>query len=105
MEITKATPAKLRDGTWGARVQGTATPGTEIEVTTKSGKTWRATVTRVLWTGDGITLCATQSLDRAQNSEDGRPTYRGRPYGRRCPTGGNCSSFAGYECGSCPECG
>lgn len=46
-----ATPTKLRNGAWGARTQGHPDTGETITITTRSGKTWDATVTRVLWTG------------------------------------------------------
>jgi hypothetical protein len=108
---TPATPAKLRDGSWGARVQGAAAVGDVVTITTRAGKTWDARVTSVIWTGDGVALCATASLDRA-------PARRGDAYGSRfdsdgarvgrgarvCRTGGNCSSFgSGRSCGA-PDC-
>lgn len=87
-----ATPAKLRTGSWGARVPGTAREGQAITVRARSGKTWDATVSRVLWTGRDsrsgrtISLCATESAPAA------RSTYhavRGRDYcGYPCPVSG-----------------
>lgn len=91
-----ATPAKLRDGSWGARVRGRVSSGEIVTITTKAGKSWKARVTRVLWSGDGVSLCATESLD------GGPPRQRG--WGGACITGGNCSSFGdgrscgGYDC-------
>lgn len=49
--ILQASPAKLRDGSWGARVVGEAREGDTIRITTRSGRSWAAVVTRVLWTG------------------------------------------------------
>ena len=52
--ITGWTPAKLKDGVWGARFQGdTGTLPTDLEgltiaVKTRSGDAWNATVTEVL---------------------------------------------------------
>lgn len=59
-----ARPAKLRNGSWGARVEGTVREGDTVTITTSSGKSWQARVTKVLWTGEGVSLCATSSLDR-----------------------------------------
>jgi hypothetical protein len=59
-----ASPTRLRDGTWGARVTGPAAEGDEITITARSGKTWQAEVVRVLWTGDGVAICSTASIDR-----------------------------------------
>ncbi len=44
-----ATPAKLRDGRWGAWVRGRAAAGDELLITAKSGATWRAHVQEVLF--------------------------------------------------------
>lgn len=58
-----ATPTKLRDGSWGARVQGSVAVGDSVTITTKGGKSWDATVTRVVWSGEGATIVATQGTD------------------------------------------
>lgn len=91
-----ATPAKLRDGSWGARIQGTVSVGDTVTITAKSGKSWSARVTSVVWSGQGVTLAATASMDR--------PTTTVRSYsGRRgggCHTDGNCSSLCSPE--TCP---
>lgn len=42
-----ATPTKLRSGAWGARVSGDASVGDIVEITTRAGKRWTATVTAV----------------------------------------------------------
>jgi|GEM_PF-3190725 len=60
-----ATPAKLRDGSWGARIEGSAALGDILQITTQAGKTWQARVTRVVWQGEGVALVATASLDSA----------------------------------------
>ena len=88
-----ARPAKLKDGTWGARVVGDAHVGDVVTITTATGKSWDARITRVLWTGEGVTLCATASLDRAPGPR------------RRQWTGCSCGSIEEYpresDCWSC----
>jgi hypothetical protein len=56
-----ATPIKLKNGSWGAKVQGSVDVGAQLDVQTKSGKTWTATVERVVWSGSGVTIVATRS--------------------------------------------
>ena len=73
---TTATPAKLRDGSWGARVRGTVAAGDVVTITTSAGKTWQATVQRVIWRGAGVSICATAGLDRAATP---RPAADDRP--------------------------
>jgi hypothetical protein len=89
--LTPATPAKLRSGEWGARVHGPAKPGDEIEVRTKSGKSWTAVVDRVVWTDGQVSLCATMSLAR----------YLYGPSGR--PSDGRSNSRASTMCAECGE--
>lgn len=64
MDTITASPTKLRDGSWGARVPGGATIGQTIRIRTRAGKEWDACVERVVWTGDGVAIVATRSLDR-----------------------------------------
>jgi hypothetical protein len=65
MIIKDATPAKLRNGCWGARVQDeNITAGDVVTVTTKNGKSWKSVIVKVLWRGEGVSLCSTRSLDR-----------------------------------------
>ena len=92
-----ASPAKLRDGSWGARVTSTSVNvGDEVKIATKSGKSWTAIVSRVIWSGDGITLVATQSTDRAPSRGYARRSgegYCGYPFpvsGRRCTQDDPC---------------
>lgn len=90
-----ATPTKLRSGKWGARVKGRARAGDIITIRAKSGKTWKAKVTRVVWSGQGVTLVATEGLDRGSGRRSGRATSH-RKEGRR--TGCYCGSRE-YETG------
>jgi len=59
---TFATPAKLRDGSWGVRVQGAAHPGQVVTVRTQAGKTWETEIERVVWQGEGVTLASTRQV-------------------------------------------
>lgn len=62
---TNATPAKLSDGSWGARTLGNPSIGDVLTITTSSGKSWKAKVVSILRAarspGDYATV-ATQSL-------------------------------------------
>jgi hypothetical protein len=78
--MLSATPSKLRDGSWGARVAGAVKPGDTIQISAKSGKTWDAVVSRVVWTDGNVTLVATQS-DR-QGGRARRGSVRRDRYGR-----------------------
>ena len=85
----QATPAKLKSGDWGARVRNAqVSPGDIMQITAKSGKTWSATVSRVLWRGDGVALVATR-----QSGGNGYARRNGRGYTDRY---GN--SYCGYPC-------
>ena len=69
-----ASPIRLRSGEWGARVQGSAVEGASIKVTPRAGKSWQAFVSKVVWSGSGITIVSTRSLEIA--SDHDRPKYR-----------------------------
>ncbi len=45
-----ASPLKLKDGSWGAKLEG-ARPelGATVTITTRGGKTWDATITAIVW--------------------------------------------------------
>jgi hypothetical protein len=90
MSALTASPAKLRDGSWGARVQGAAKSGDTVTIRASSGKAWDARIAKVLWTGDGVSLCSTTSLDRGTSS---RSSGRGR------------GTWTGCSCGSVEEFG
>lgn len=59
--IQQATPTKLRSGEWGARVHGRVRKGDVIRITARSGKTWTATVVKVVWSNREVSICATES--------------------------------------------
>ena len=93
-----ATPYKLRSGDWGVRVRGTVRAGDTVTVRTRAGKTWTARIERVVWSGDGVALCATESRSRRSSGPRECGEHHG---GRCCETGGNCSSFgSGRSCGA-----
>lgn len=56
---TTATYTKLRDGSWGLRVQGKAFDGQDVLVTTRAGRTVEESVGKVLWSDGKISLCKT----------------------------------------------
>lgn len=98
MQTITATPAKLRNGTWGARVTDPVAVGQTITIKTKAGKTWQAKVTKIVWGGSDAALVATESADRPAAKSTGKPRRKS------CVTDGNCSSFGrgrscgGYDC-------
>ena len=82
-EKKMATYTKLKDGSWGVRVEGTAKSGQSVTVTKKSGETKSETIGRVLWSGNGISLCSV-----GQSSGNGSHSTH-RP-GRCANCGGAC---------------
>ncbi|KKM05264.1 hypothetical protein LCGC14_1755860 [marine sediment metagenome] len=59
---TPASPKKLRDGSWGALAQSdSVSVGDTLQITTRAGKTWAATVSTVIWSGKGVSICATET--------------------------------------------
>jgi hypothetical protein len=100
---TTSSPAKLRDGSWGARVAGFVAVGDTIEIVTRSGKQWYAVITRVVWSKDGVSLCATRSADRAPARRVERPTFDGvgTYCGQRCPVRGVKCCAANGPCHDC----
>lgn len=48
-----ASPAKLQDGSWGARLIVEVKPGDTVTIQTKSGKSWSAVVDQIVWSGHG----------------------------------------------------
>lgn len=66
-----ATYTKLRDGSWGVRVIGAAvTAGQSLTVNTKAGEAKSETIDRVLWSGDGASICSVVARKR-------QPSYGG----------------------------
>jgi hypothetical protein len=94
---------KMRDGSWGVRVPGGATAGQSVTVTKKSGESSTVIVGKVVWSGNGVALCAVKGEERSQPSRSSGNGYApgkrcycaecGEPYrkGQRCwENGGSC---------------
>lgn len=105
----KATPAKLRSGNWGARVQSiTADEGAIVSIETKAGKVWLAQITRVVWRGDGVTLCETRGIKTEANATSPTPRTKRGSSARRPRSGGRCRGAgcgqAAVRDGMCRQC-
>ena len=88
-----ATYTKLQSGEWGVKINGPHPVGHKmtVHVLKKSGEKKSESV-KVIWSGNGISLCA------VERSQQYTPYTGGR--GKDCKTGGNCSSFgSGRSCG------
>jgi len=73
MSTFNATPARLRDQSWGARVRGCPAVGDTLTITARSsGKTWQVEVASIVWsgadhhTGEQIALVRTRDLPKRQ---------------------------------------
>ncbi len=100
---TTAKPAKLRNGSWGARVASeTIQAGDTITITTKAGKTWDAEVVKVVWHGDGVSLCTTESVSPRPEARRGPPECEVCGY-RRAHLAHDLSGLAGYACYRCDD--
>jgi hypothetical protein len=56
--MATASYTKLKSGEWGVRIVGTASAGQTITVTKKDGTSKQETITKIVWSGNGITLAA-----------------------------------------------
>lgn len=109
-----ASPAKLRDGSWGARVPNqTPTVGAVITIRTAGGKTWDAEVAKVIWSGADASIVATRPASaRPAATRHSDPVARQaasatrRAGGRACrECGGHVQSFSdGRSAGLCHDC-
>lgn len=97
-----ATYTKLRDGSWGIRVDSPVAPGTTITVTKKSGETKTETVSHVLWSGQGVTLC---SIAQSRHGHSHRHNSNGCTcdcdqcsHGCKCDRNCNCRGGNIYDC-------
>jgi len=70
-----ATFSKMRDGSWGVRVQGTVQAGDTVMVTRKDGRQVPVVIESVVWTGNGITLAKIPQNRNASDSEEPSATY------------------------------
>ena len=104
-----ATWMKLRDGSWGVRITGTAKPGDTVTVTSKGGETKTATVANVVWTGNGVTLCSVTGGSEGGSRRSGTGAYMGR--GGKCNECGrpsrilrSCRDSSGIQGHCCSRC-
>jgi hypothetical protein len=74
-EIPTATWARLRDGAWGLRVQGEARTGDTVRAVRASGASALVRVGRIVWSGEGVTLCTAGDEVREPRAE--APRRRG----------------------------
>jgi hypothetical protein len=82
------TYTKLRDGSWGVRIHGSASAGQTVNVTKKSGEVKAETICRVIWTGNGVTLASIQPTARAA-------TRSATGYPSRASSSGRCRECHG----------
>ncbi len=102
-----ASPTKLRDGSWGANVPSdNVSVGDIITVSTRSGKSWDAEITHILWIGNSkygkhkVSICATKSIERRPAQSSGgsyEPEYCYYP----CPVSGRKCCSANGPCHDC----
>ena len=83
-----ATYTKLRSGYWGIRVSGSAAPGDRVTVRTKAGREQRETVSRVLWSGDGVSICEIATRPKRHESRKPRVCLCDDPCNNICPVHG-----------------
>lgn len=93
-----ATYTKLRSGEWGIRMEGAAKPGMTVAVKTKAGKVKSETIAKVVWSGNGISICAiSQRPAEASSHSSTKSEY----CGYECPvTGMRCCA----KNGPCHDC-
>lgn len=97
-----ATYTKLKTGAWGVRVPGAARAGQTVTVTKRDGSRRTETVSRVLWAGDGVSICAIASSGARSSSAPRRSGGSGgcRGCGGRVVDAPHHRAMAGY-CGHC----
>lgn len=89
----KATYSKLKSGDWGVRIEGAVKPGATVEVTKKDGSRKSEIITKVIWTGGGISLCAIERTGNGNSADStgarkcadcGGPVHGNYRYCRSC---------------------
>lgn len=106
--MKKATPQKLRDGTWGARVYGAAPQvGETITIETKSGKTWETKVLVVLsagtFGGRETSLVKTESTARSKTGKQKGGVHCDECH-RFTKSPQSCRDSSGLSGQCCPRC-
>ena len=102
------TYTKLNNGSWGVRVRGTAAKGQKVTVTKKDGTTKIETVSAVLWSGDGVTLCAIAPSAPSAAAGVVRSAFKKSSTSRRLRPGMECPCCRSEELNAqlhCWECG
>jgi hypothetical protein len=88
---------KMKDGSWGLRIQGTAKAGQSIAVQKRDGGSKTVEIGRVVWTGNGISL-ATISGSGSTQRATARPARASRYSADRAPGGRKCSYCGARDC-------
>lgn len=98
-----ASYTKLKSGEWGVRVEGTAKAGQSVTVRKKDGTSKQETILRVVWTGNGISLCAIAQRQPATSGRSGGYSrgYSSEYCGGICPVGGHRCSAKEGPCHDC----
>jgi len=101
--MVTATPTKLRSGDWGAKTNGAVDVGDTVEIRTKAGKTWTARVSKVVWTGNDVSIVAMEKTTGSGGYTPAKRNARGYVEER-----GHHEGYCGYNCPvtrrkCCPE--
>lgn len=84
-----ASYTKLKSGEWGIRItESSVKAGDAVTVRKKDGTTKQETVQKVIWTGNGVTLCAIAQREYAGSSRNSGRSRKGW-------TGCSCGSIDG----------
>ncbi len=70
------TYTKLRNGSWGVRVEGYCRTGLVVTVTTKGGKKKHETIDKIFWSGNGLSICSIVKKEQPAPVQQERETVR-----------------------------
>lgn len=91
-----ATYSKLKSGDWGVRSTRKVSEGDTVTVTKKDGTKKQETISKVVWSGNGVWLCAIGTTAKSSYT----PRAGKRSYSRTCSVcGGNEENQV--DCGEC----
>jgi hypothetical protein len=93
-----ATWTKLKSGEWGIRVEGKATAGQSVTVRKRDGSTSTVSVGKVIWTGNGVSLCTVGSERREPVGASRYGSYA--TIGQRQQARMERTGWTGCSCGS-----
>lgn len=94
----RATYTKLRSGAWGIRIESDTKPveGTDIEVTKKDGTVKTEPLVKIVWSGDGLYICAIAAQEAPAPTADG-PLVECGDCGQMVPAGRpSCEACGAY---------